>query len=266
MPKFIKMEDLVNAAKAGDKIILTGEGRGKFPEFIHKHEPMTIQHGAVKFNKQCALPTGIYWRSDAKTSEDFQGLIPEDDGTNQPMEVSEYGLSGVMPQVYQEAWVAKRTSEKRNALGRLHNSEGPAITWEDGSAEYFLNGIRIKAEWFVDNKLKDAKAISDERNAEVRRVLIENYGAVQWAIDSGATLVHEDDWGKLYRKTRGSWERPLEFVKVVNSTPEPDGSFKDYFIRVEPGAKTACEAVASTFRIAGRKLTKEEYISLQQQT
>jgi hypothetical protein len=50
-------------------------------------------------------------------------------------------------------------------------------------------------------------------------------------------------------------------VKVVNSTPEPDGSFKDYFLRVhpelrpllsnnrmgEPQALTAHNAVASTF-------------------
>ena len=40
-------------------------------------------------------------------------------------------------------------------------------------------------------------------------------------------------------------------VKVVNSTPEPDGSFKDYFIRVPPafgdGQHTARSAVAWTF-------------------
>jgi hypothetical protein len=41
-------------------------------------------------------------------------------------------------------------------------------------------------------------------------------------------------------------------VKVVNSTQEPDGTFKDYFIRVDPnaygGLKTARQAIASTWR------------------
>jgi hypothetical protein len=36
-------------------------------------------------------------------------------------------------------------------------------------------------------------------------------------------------------------------VKVKNSTPEPDGLFKDYFLRVPPTVKTAHEAVAWTF-------------------
>lgn len=36
-------------------------------------------------------------------------------------------------------------------------------------------------------------------------------------------------------------------VKVVNSTPEPDGSYKDYFLRVPPTITTAHEAVAWTF-------------------
>jgi hypothetical protein len=36
-------------------------------------------------------------------------------------------------------------------------------------------------------------------------------------------------------------------VKVVNSTPEPDGSFKDYLLRVPPDIRTPREAVAWTF-------------------
>ena len=36
-------------------------------------------------------------------------------------------------------------------------------------------------------------------------------------------------------------------VEVVNSTPEPDGSRKTYFLRVPPTIGTAREAVAWTF-------------------
>jgi hypothetical protein len=36
-------------------------------------------------------------------------------------------------------------------------------------------------------------------------------------------------------------------VKVANSTPEADGSFKDYFLRVPPNMERARQAVAWTF-------------------
>ena len=36
-------------------------------------------------------------------------------------------------------------------------------------------------------------------------------------------------------------------VKVVNSTPEADGSFKDYWLRVPPTITTAHAAVAWSF-------------------
>jgi hypothetical protein len=36
-------------------------------------------------------------------------------------------------------------------------------------------------------------------------------------------------------------------VKVRNSTPEPDGTIKDYYIRAHWNCKTAHEAVASSF-------------------
>ena len=38
-------------------------------------------------------------------------------------------------------------------------------------------------------------------------------------------------------------------VEVLNSTPEPDGSRKTYFLRVPPRTRTAREAVAWTFGV-----------------
>jgi hypothetical protein len=50
----------------------------------------------------------------------------------------------------------------------------------------------------------------------------------------------------LFRKELAG-DEPLVMVKVVNATPEADGSFKDYFLRVPPTVQTAREAVAWTF-------------------
>jgi hypothetical protein len=42
-------------------------------------------------------------------------------------------------------------------------------------------------------------------------------------------------------------DEDLVMVKVVNSTAEPDGSFKDYYIRVPPNTRSARGAVAWSF-------------------
>ena len=47
---------------------------------------------------------------------------------------------------------------------------------------------------------------------------------------SNSEMVHCDDWGVLYRKKMDG--RIQYAIKVSNSTPEVDGSFKDYFLDV----------------------------------
>lgn len=92
------------------------------------------------------------------------------------------------------------------------------------------------------------------RNMTMRRELMEAYGFDRMMLALG-TLVHQDDWGKLWslEMPMRKWEaalRPVEpvvMVEVVNSTPEPDGSFKDYFLRVPPDTETARAGVAWTF-------------------
>jgi hypothetical protein len=46
-------------------------------------------------------------------------------------------------------------------------------------------------------------------------------------------------------------------VKVKNSTAEPDGTFKDYFIRVPPITKTPQEGIAWTFGLDGKTYAPE---------
>lgn len=43
------------------------------------------------------------------------------------------------------------------------------------------------------------------------------------------------------------FSRSLRLLEVTNSTAEPDGSFKKYYLRVPPRVLTALEAVAWTF-------------------
>jgi hypothetical protein len=64
--------------------------------------------------------------------------------------------------------------------------------------------------------------------------------------DVGANKVAEDHSGILWRVEQLD-DEPLVMVEVINSTPEPDGSFKHYTLRVPPTMRTAKEAVAWSF-------------------
>lgn len=139
----------------------------------------------------------------------------------------------------------------RDAENRIHNLDGPAIEYRGSeySNVYAVHGVRVSKK--VIDRAFTWQDIDAETNAEVRRVMIELYGKEKYIVDSGAEEIHRDDYGILYRKELRD-DEPLMMVKVVNSTVEPDGTYKDYWLRVQPscygGIKTARAAVASTWR------------------
>jgi hypothetical protein len=133
--------------------------------------------------------------------------------------------------------------------GLLHSTEGPALAYPDGFAIWADHGVSVP-EWLVTDPGRLAvEHIDAEENAEVRRVMIERFGAERLVREGGATLLHEDATGRLWRRELpgGRWGDPVVMVEVVNSTPEPDGSHRTYFLRVPPITRTATAAVAWTF-------------------
>jgi hypothetical protein len=136
-----------------------------------------------------------------------------------------------------------------NALTRrMHRVDGPAIKWADNTCIYFIHGVRIgNPDWIIDPASLTPERIESEPNAEVRRIMTERYGEDRYLQDAGAVLIHEDvEWGKLWRRDIPN-DEPLVMVEVLNSSPEPDGSFKTYFLRVDPRCKTVREAIGWTF-------------------
>jgi hypothetical protein len=91
-----------------------------------------------------------------------------------------------------------------------------------------------------------AEEITNHPNAEVRRVMIERQGAEHYMQQCGAERVHTDEWGTLWR-ARFRDDEDLVMVQVTNSSPEPDGTFEDYWLRVPPNIRTARGAIAWTF-------------------
>jgi Domain of unknown function (DUF6745) len=130
----------------------------------------------------------------------------------------------------------------RDNLGRLHHGDGPALSYPDGWGLHAWRGMPIPA------------AVA----AEVRRVMLEHFGFDRYLQASGARELGRDETGILWR-VELERDEPLVMVEVVNSTPEPDGTSRTYFLRVPPNIRTARAGVAWTFG-----LTEEEYHPLAQ--
>lgn len=149
---------------------------------------------------------------------------------------------------------------------RLHRADGPAIAWRDGWELYFWHGVQVTKQLIMAPETITREQVVGETNAEVRRCMIEKLGPERFAALLGAKPAQQDDYGVLYRIDRPE-DSDLVLVKVKNSTPEPDGSFKDYVLRVHPElrpmgadgtlgkkqADTALNAIASTFGMTGKE-------------
>ena len=135
---------------------------------------------------------------------------------------------------------------KQDEIGRLHSESGPALYFPDGQQVYSWHGTTVPRD-LIELPITVGR-INTQWNAELRRVMIDRYGMAKYLKDAGAVKVHEDECGILYRKEFAD-DEPLVMVKVKNSSPEPDGSFRDYFLRVPPHIATAREAVAWTFEM-----------------
>jgi len=129
-------------------------------------------------------------------------------------------------------------SERHNILhldndGRLHCLEGQAQGFPDGTGKWCIHGIDVGKRIVEQPETITVKEIEKESNVELRRILIDQYGQDRYLIDSGAKEINTDDWGTLYRKIQDDDEDML-MVKLVNSTVESDGTYKEYFFRVPP--------------------------------
>jgi hypothetical protein len=129
---------------------------------------------------------------------------------------------------------------------RLHRTDGAAALFPDGFKVYALLGVEVGQHVIETPGSMTVKEIEETENVELRRVLINVFGCERYLKESGAELIHEDEFGKLYRKLQ-ELDEQIVMVAVKNSTPDLDGSFKTYYMRVPPEMVTAKEAVAWTF-------------------
>lgn len=141
-----------------------------------------------------------------------------------------------------------------DAQGRLHSETGPAVKYADGWVMWALQGITVSEETVKHPETLTPARIRQERNVERRRIMIERFGLKNYLQKDGGQVIDTDidPSGRprhLWRSRNGRAIEPMVAVEVVNSTPEPDGHYKSYVLRVPPQMTTAQQAVAWTFNM-----------------
>ena len=160
----------------------------------------------------------------------------------------------------------------KNEEGRLHADNEPAwrsptrIMWYRdgrkhgvdadiyGSITYYYENIRIPPKYHqavADPELLTVEEVLKHTNQEVRYVGMKIVGFDRIMKHKNCKIIHKDEKkGQVLFTISGIFEEPVAYVKVVNSTAEPTGEFKNYFLCVPPpseGIKNCAAAVAWTF-------------------
>ena len=135
--------------------------------------------------------------------------------------------------------------------GALHNETGAAALYRDGFGVWAWHGVRVP-QWIIEQPGRIGRdEILSEENAEIRRVMIERIGWERYIDLFQADEVATDDFGTLLRCEIDGNDQWL--VKVVNSSPEPDNTYRDYILMVDDpqihyGTRTPQAALASMVR------------------
>lgn len=167
-------------------------------------------------------------------------------------------------------FVSQRPTKFACDGSRFHCEDGAALEYADGYSLYCWHGVFLTREQaqsvICEPETITVESIDQEINREVARIMLERYGISRYLIDSGAQLLHEDEFGRLYSKRIPGINEELWMVAVKNATPEADSTAKEYVLQVHPrlcpildddGAVgeqqdlTARNAVASTFGLRG---------------
>ncbi len=175
--------------------------------------------------------------------------------------------------------------------GRLHHEALPALEYADTYGVYSWHGVLFDEynSWIITNPEQiTVDKIDTEVNQEIKRAMLERFTAERYIREGNAVLVHREDKlpGVLPGKERFKnpvlelWDKEIKgteltmtMVRAINSTPEPDGHFKEYWMEVandlrpidpvtgelfgKPQERTGYNAIASMFGLRG-----EEYYPL----
>ena len=145
----------------------------------------------------------------------------------------------------------------RDEAGHLHCEVGPALAYPSRWSWWHWHGVGVPQSVIEEPERITVEAIEEERHPALRRVMIERY---RWGQETHGDAAFGTLW---YLDLPG--EAPTLMVEVRNHSPEPDGVYRHFFLRVHPELRviltdgtygaaqrlTVRNAVASTFGLSG---------------
>ena len=131
----------------------------------------------------------------------------------------------------------------RDEEGRLHSLSEAAIQYSDSWGLWSSHGVVVTQQIIEAPETLTTEQIIKETNAEVKRVMLEQYGFENFMKNTQAAKLDSSDFGTLWKADVGD-DEPLVMVQVED--PSTD---RVYMLRVPPTMTRAREAVAWTFNI-----------------
>lgn len=152
--------------------------------------------------------------------------------------------------------------------GRLHNFNGKSIEYRSGWGLFHIHGIEVPG-WIVKAPQKiNNKTIDAEENIEVRRVMLDIYGADNYLKNGNYEVldIDTDQFGRQRRllRSQNGDDEPIVRVEVMNSTAEPDNCYKTYYLAVssklEPLFPGLTDTQVTEIEDQANEMSKEEKI------
>lgn len=135
--------------------------------------------------------------------------------------------------------------------GKLHRSDGPAVV-SNGGRMFFWRGLYISSKLWEESNTYTAADILGIKNLELRRAILEKVGYAKF-LDVATTVdMGTGDFAGCVLYSINVPDEPepddvIKFLKLKNSSPEPDGRYKDYFLRVPPATESVSAGVKWSF-------------------
>ena len=112
----------------------------------------------------------------------------------------------------------------RNERGQLHCDNGAAIVYPSGLSYWFYNGVRVNEKIIMTPEKLDLSDIENEKNEEVRRIIIERMGE-RFVELADLKVLQEDKFGKLV-------ECSFKDNRVVYANVSCPSTGRMYYLRV----------------------------------
>jgi hypothetical protein len=147
------------------------------------------------------------------------------------------------------AIVSAPACRARFELGaQLHCEDGPAIVYPDDWSVYVWHGVEVSRELIECPQQMSPAAIMAERDVEMRRIMIERFGAAPLMKALEPTVLDRDrDAHGERRLLRLDLDQDEPLVMVEVRCNRKDGKIDTYHLRVPPDTLTCADAVAWTF-------------------